>query len=148
MIYKTNCEAKYYQSVYVHWLKNQVVKSHQTYTCFSRTLQFHCTGPQVGTTSPTFLGHGLAEFCAAFAIRYRIYPARIGQRCFFENFPGLAAMLYLVWAGPAKKVTFLPPNLTPTEFRSFTPRFLFQPIVRLRGQLGWDPFSDLGEFAI
>jgi len=41
------------------------------------------TGPRVGTNSPTFLGHGLADFCAVFTIRYKLYPTRITQRCFF-----------------------------------------------------------------
>jgi len=40
------------------------------------------TGRKVGTNSPMFLGHCLADFWAVFTIRYKIYPARNRQRCF------------------------------------------------------------------
>ena len=107
------------------------------------------TGPRVGINSPTFLGHSLADFCAVFTTRYRIYPVRIRRRCFFKNFSHLSAILDLVRADLAKKLHFcLQFSWPPTDCRSLTPRFLFQSICRLRGKFGWDLFNSLEEFAI
>jgi len=49
----------------------------------------------------------------------------------FRRLLVLAAMLDLVMAGLAKSDIFAP-NLTPYRFQKFDPRFLFQPICRLR----------------
>ena len=65
---------------------------------------------------------------------------------FFEKFTHLAAILDLVWAGPANKWHFCP---YPTSyiFSCFTPRFLFSPICSLHGKYGWNLFSCLWEIA-
>ena len=97
--------------------------------------------------SPTFLGHGLADFCAVFAIWYRIYSARIRQCCFFLKIASFGHHVKCSVGLSTPKVTFLLPNLTPRDFRSMTPRFLFQPIYRLHEKFGLNLFSDLGEIA-
>jgi len=72
----------------------------------------------VGINLPTFLGHGLADFCAAFTIRYRLYPDKIRQRCFFLNqsfgrHVGCSVDRY------TRKVPIFLPNLTPYIFQKF-----------------------------
>jgi len=42
------------------------------------------------------------------------------------------------------RISNCPQPDTPTDFRR---RFLFQPVCRLPGKFGWDPFSSLGEIA-
>jgi len=83
------------------------------------------TGPRVGTNSSTFLGHGLADFCAVFTVMYIIR-----QRCFFEKFPRSAAMLDFAWAGPAKKWHF--PQSGPLQISEVWLHVFFQPIWKVR----------------
>ena len=87
-------------------------------------------------TPQCFFRTGLTDFCAIFTIRYRIHPARTRQRCVFVKFPRFVR--HVVFTVPKKikslscQNDIMSPNLTPTNLRSLTPRFLFQPYCRLQ----------------
>ena len=70
------------------------------------------TGRRVGTNSPTFLWHGLADFCVF--------------HHFVHNLTGQnhTALMDVMWTGTPKNRNFCSPTWPPTDFRRLTHIFI------------------------
>jgi len=74
---------------------------------------------RVAINSPTFLVHGLVDFCAISTTRYRIYPARIRRRCLFWKLPSFGCHVAFSVGGSSQKWHLCCPNLTLYRFQFF-----------------------------